>query len=224
MEISWACVFKPHSCSSPRQSLTWFLSLEFPFLDIPHEWNQMLCGSFCPSLSFGITFLRFIPLPFYWRIVFHLWMYLILLTNHQLMNIWITSRFGLLWKVLLLTFAYISLCGDMLSFLQWAFPASLAARVQALSCDQHCTKHSIYIFPFNPQNNDLCSALFLCPFYRWANWGTKRLSDYHWETSEPKFESRQPAIIRGYALNCLSALRSGWICTLSSVVIACILF
>ena len=72
------------------------------------------------------------------------------------MNIWIISRFGLLWKVVLLTFAYISLCGDMLSFLQWAFTASIAARVQASSCDQHCTKHFICIFSFNPQNNALC--------------------------------------------------------------------
>ena len=156
MEMSWACVLKSHSCSSPRQSLTRFLSLDFPFLDIPHEWSQTLCGSFWLSLSFCITFLRFIHPPFYWWIVFCLWMYLILFTNQQQMNIWIISRFGLLWKVVLLTFAYISLCGDMLSFLQWAFPASIAARVQASSCDQHCTKHFICIFSFNPQNNALC--------------------------------------------------------------------
>ena len=82
-------------------------------------------------------------------VVFCLWMYLILFTNHQLMNIWIISRFGLLWKVLLLTFAYISLCGDRLSFFQWAFPASLAARVQASSCDQHVlsTPHASFHLP-----------------------------------------------------------------------------
>ena len=112
------------------------MSSHFPFSPFPRPWQPLIYFlfrtfhineiiqymTFCIWLSLSIMFSRFfhvvayISTSFWWLNNIPLYGYITFcLSIHQLMNIWITSTFWLLWIMMLWTFMYRFLCGHMLS-------------------------------------------------------------------------------------------------------------
>ena len=102
------------------------VSTDLSFLDILHKWNHITWGllwlfSFtwhafkmhsCCSMYQNVS-------PFKWLIIFHCRCTIFLLLIHQLMDIWAVSTLGPLWIMLIWTFVYKFLCGNVFSSLRY---------------------------------------------------------------------------------------------------------